>query len=581
MPPKRPGRRPVSSKRKATPRAKPARQAALRSAQSASALAASPPLPVSAQIAAQLKAGREQQEVVGPIVALLNNAGWDLAQMRYGRKEWQVPKRPSEATKREKNRSFDGFPVDIIVFDAVTRGGDPHHAVFIVETKNPDEEAGVSQLESYMQLEPHAQLGVWSNNPDPSAMAVFVYRESNGRLLRRHRLLGDIPRPNERISLKERRLTFADLRVPSSETFQSVVKNLLDRVVADDTNITRSEERLDQLCGMLLLKLQSDKLGKLKPSEPPTFRLFQSAAATADALKRAYRELVDTYPDTFTTPQDRVLRFSDTTICRCTELLAPYRLIDVGVDALSTAFQVLRSEALKQGEGQYFTPQPVVDAGVRLLRVQLEDRVIDPACGTGGFLVGVLLEMQRRYPDNHAGIARWAQTNIFGIDKDSIGVKLTKAIMQIAGDGSAHCVRGDSVRKHLWTREYSHLMSNSFDDGRFTVVVTNPPFGAGLTVTAHDARLAGLTIAQSTRSAGWADLEIGLHFLQRAHQLLKVGGRLGIVLPETYFFSPSYDWLFGWLKPRLRPVVVANVPMEAFTPYCRAKTNFYVFHKIG
>jgi type I restriction enzyme M protein len=70
-------------------------------------------------------------------------------------------------------------------------------------------------------------------------------------------------------------------------------------------------------------------------------------------------------------------------------------------------------------------------------------------------------------------------------------------------------------------------------------------------------------------------------FLQRAHDLLKVGGKVGIVLPETYFFSTNYRWLFEWLKPRLRPIVVANVPMEAFQGFCRAKTNFYVFEKIA
>ena len=69
--------------------------------------------------------------------------------------------------------------------------------------------------------------------------------------------------------------------------------------------------------------------------------------------------------------------------------------------------------------------------------------------------------------------------------------------------------------------------------------------------------------------------------LQRAHQLLKTGGRLGIVLPETYFFSTSYRFLFDWMKGRLKPLIVANVPMEAFQGFCRAKTNFYIFEKIG
>ena len=76
-------------------------------------------------------------------------------------------------------------------------------------------------------------------------------------------------------------------------------------------------------------------------------------------------------------------------------------------------------------------------------------------------------------------------------------------------------------------------------------------------------------------------MEIGLLFLQRAYQLLKKGGRVGIVLPETYFFSPNYRFVIDWIKPRLRPIVTANIPMEAFQGFCRAKTNFYVFEKVS
>lgn len=141
-------------------------------------------------------------------------------------------------------------------------------------------------------------------------------------------------------------------------------------------------------------------------------------------------------------------------------------------------------------------------------------------------------------------------------------------------------MRGDSVRVHNWTRDFSHLNDRKFRDGRFSVVVTNPPFGQNLKVSAEDARLAGLDLAKVSNGT-YVDLEIGLLFLQRAHQLLRIGGRVGIVLPETYFFSSNYGFLFAWMKPRLKPVVVANIPMEAFQGFCRAKTNFYVFEKIG
>ena len=96
---------------------------------------------------------------------------------------------------------------------------------------------------------------------------------------------------------------------------------------------------------------------------------------------------------------------------------------------------------------------------------------------------------------------------------------------------------------------------------------------------ADEARLSRLDIAKS-RIGEYEDTEIGLVFLQRAYDLLCEGGRLGIILPETYFFSSNYRFIYKWMQKRLTPVVVANVPMEAFQGFCRAKTNFYVFRKI-
>jgi type I restriction enzyme M protein len=191
------------------------------------------------------------------------------------------------------------------------------------------------------------------------------------------------------------------------------------------------------------------------------------------------------------------------------------------------------------------------------------------------------MEMQRKNPGMAPeDLTRWAQTHVYGIEKDAIGLKLAKAIMQIAGDGSAHCVRGDSIRVHEWQRDFPHLTQAHFANGRFTRILTNPPFGQNLKVSAEHSRLSNLLIARAGRDS-YVDLEIGLLFLQRAYDWLTLGGWAGIVLPETYFFSPNYDFIFEWIKPRFKPIVVANVPMDAFQGFCRAKTNFYVFEKIG
>lgn len=150
--------------------------------------------------------------------------------------------------------------------------------------------------------------------------------------------------------------------------------------------------------------------------------------------------------------------------------------------------------------------------------------------------------------------------------------------MQILGDGSAHCVRGDSVLTHLWGNKYQHLLTNSFKNGRFTKIFTNPPFGAPLKVKYSDAKKSSLSIVDYIEKG--KDIELGLTMFNRCYDLLCAGGQMCIVLPETYFFSPSYKYVRDWVKDRLKPICVANIPMDAFQGFCRAKTNLYVFEKL-
>ena len=259
------------------------------------------------------------------------------------------------------------------------------------------------------------------------------------------------------------------------------------------------------------------------------------------------------------------------------------KLMDTPVDVVSQAFQVFRAANLKSGEGQYFTPSQIVQAAVQFVDVAYEDRIVDPACGTGGFLLETFKVLRAKYPDlPDADLRTWAHSHLYGVDQDDINVKLTKAIMAILGDGSANVHAGDSLRSFRWDRDYPSL-TRALEDDSFTCVITNPPFGERLKVTAQDARRSGFTIssAAARRGAGnHVDLEIGLIFLERCFKLLMRGGRLGIVLPETYFFSKKYEWLGEWLEGRLLLRGMLNVPMESFQGFCRAKTNFYVFEKV-
>ena len=166
----------------------------------------------------KLKDTKEQKTVVGPLVSYLVNQGWELEQIVFGKSEWQVPQTPSQATLREKGQSFEGFPVDIAVFDDPSHRGDPKHLLFMFECKQPTEEAGVDQLGMYFTGEPYSSLGIWINDPTPSARSVFLFRGSDGRPLRKVRQVAHLPRPGEPIQPEAQRLCFSDLVTPQSRS---------------------------------------------------------------------------------------------------------------------------------------------------------------------------------------------------------------------------------------------------------------------------------------------------------------------------------------------------------------------------
>ncbi|MEU8815383.1 N-6 DNA methylase [Actinoplanes sp. NPDC048796] len=520
--------------------------------------------------------GPEHQQVRLPIIEELAKAGWSRDQVRW-QPEWRVPKSPHDAAQREGGKSFASWPVDLALFDDAAHVDDWQHVVVLFEFKAPQLEQGISQLEIYLAREPRAKLGYWTNGQEN----VRVYKLPDGNF--KHQRNRGVPKPAEQLELpSEKPLTYDDLSVPQNGSLRSVFKRLLDAVVARDSRATRSETQLNELCNLLLLKIESDKSAQASPSEPVQFQLAAGGEAeTAKKIRGMFADLTRFQPDVFTDPNDADLDLDDHSIQDVVYELSGLNLVDMRPEAISSAFQVFRRANLKAGEGQYFTPQRVIEAAVRLMEITPSDKVIDPACGTGGFLVESFLsvtELIRSSSDMADAAARArAHRQIYGVDKDAINVKLARAIMLSLGDGPVNIHAGDSIREDRWERDYPHLLKPLADES-FTVVLTNPPFGQGLKVSSVEARRNKYTIAQR-ENGQYRALEIGLVFLERAHRLLVSGGRLGIILPETYFFSATYNWLPKWLESRFILRGVVNIPMEAFQGFCRAKTNLYVFEK--
>ena len=519
-----------------------------------------------------------------PFIEKLIEMGWKKEQFVF-QPEWQVPATPSEASKREKGVSFKGFPVDIAIFDSPSHVGDYRHLDIIVETKKPNSKEGIAQLEIYMSLEPHVKLGIWTNGKDIST----VQRNIKGELV--PKALGRIPYPHE--SLTEgaaKTLYWDDLEknVPNS-TLSMVFYDLLCAIVSEDTISTRSEERLDNICNILLAKIESDKIAKYNSSKPVRFQLAKTTAETATNIKQLFADILTTHADAFEN-EDARIKFDDRTIEKIVYELAKYSLYGLPVETVSTAFQVFRQANLKSDDGQYFTPLPVIQNAVKLLEVKPEDKVLDPACGSGGFLLESYLSLRHNYPGmDEADAKGWAQRHLYGVDKDSINIKLTKAIMLTIGDGSTNTCHGDTIRKNEWESKFPSLAIN-LKDSSFHCILTNPPFGKNIKLSANDGLLNKYALSHKSLSGGqyldlskeiYTERELGIVFIEQCYNLLMPGGKLGILLPETYMFSNSYKWLQNWIYEHFYFRGIVNIPMEAFQGFCRAKTNLYIFEKKG
>ncbi|MCJ7420951.1 restriction endonuclease subunit M [Sphingomicrobium astaxanthinifaciens] len=540
-----------------------------------------------------LKPVKPEEAVRQRVIKDLQELGWKEAQLRW-KPEWQVPDTPHDLTKRERGQKYATCgSADLVAF--ADESGEWFALQVVFEFKAPDIDAGRSQLIRYLSNEPMAKMGFWTNGSQ--TLAVYKRHQSDWVFVENAAL----PHPSDDMTQPpDVPPSWDTMRLPTEAELSGALKRLVATVVVSDPHVVRREDQLRELLHILLVKLDSDAVASRSANRDKAvrFRILGDAmtkvALTAARVREDYREYYHKQRTRIFNASDREELFlSDETIFAVVAELSPYRILGDDVDLLAKAFQIFRTSALKSGEGQYLTPLRVVRPAVMAMEVTSSDKVIDPACGSGAFVVEALRQVaQREFPneDEAYHLVKWANDNLYGVDKDDIGVKLTKATMVAMRDGSTHVLLGDAVRTNQWPTKYPKLSqelgSTSEKHGleQFTVAITNPPFGSSLKVKAADCRAAGYSISTYAAMKGpkdFADLEIGLVYLEQCYRLLRVGGRIGIVLPETYFFSHSYRWLPFWLKDRLALRGMLNIPMEAFEEFCRAKTNFYIFEKIG
>lgn len=527
-----------------------------------------------------ISVGPEEVNATQSLLAILvDERGWDPRQIVSRPKQWRVPATPSGERR---------WPVDIAIFATPAHRRIEQYVQILCECKSPDMETGTLQLRTYLEREPHARMGIWFNGTDYT----IIYKTEHG--YEQAPPGTRIPGPADPLTPDAEATTVTYNRLCEAPSLVPVVHRIRERLAAQDTNVNRDEEILPDLSCLLLLKILDEQAHRFRPETPMEFQLQRSKRkATAAHIRTMLRRQAKWHPEIFGhTP----VRFAidDESIAYAVEQLQSYRLLGNQAEAISTAFQVLRGRAYKGEEGQYFTPPSVVKIAVAAIAPDHGDRIIDPACGSGGFLAGALHAVAERArlvagegsAEYGLTIRDWDTRRVYAIDKDAVSVRLSRAYLSLLGDGSAHVFRTDALRTSRWNAH----MREAVRDGSFSVVLTNPPFGTRLKLDANDGRLEGYEVCRKwVRDPGtgayhkqdgvWKSRELGVVFLERCLRLLQPGGRLAIVLPDTYLFSAKYQWLVHWICTRYTVTHSINVPIEAFEPYCRAKTSILVLRK--
>src|SRR5512147_251917 len=275
-------------------------------------------------------------------------------------------------------------------------------------------------------------------------------------------------------------------------------------------------ERFDELTKVLSCKVY-DERGADAGGGGSAFRVAPGAsdAEVATAIRRRYAELVDGNPSLF---PERFSRFalSDAALARLASALAPVTLGGRADDLRGLAYEELIRDTFEKGENQqFFTPRPIVEFTIELLGDRLAGTVCDPACGTGGFLLGAT---------RHAGArGTRAALRLLGVEIDERLAWAARMNLDM------HGVERFDVRHLPGTGALGPELASL--RGAVDVVVTNPPFGSDL--SQPDA------LAAFELGRGRPSRRRGVLFLERCLDLVRPGGTVAIVLDDGVLNAPS------------------------------------------
>ena len=337
-------------------------------------------------------------------------------------------------------------------------------------------------------------------------------------------------------------------------------------------------DAFDELAKILFIKIRDEKKAR-RNGEPYDFQIktHETAKSVANRINRLYREAKAQDPEVFT--ED--IEIDESRLFSVVNHLQGISLNQTDLDVKGVAFERFLGNFFKGEIGQFFTPREVVEFMVDMVTPHHEELVLDPACGSGGFLLHAMDYIRKQASDFHIEgtpehYTHWhdfAKDRLFGIEVNDSIARVAKMNMIIHDDGHSNVISNDA----LVNFDTLYDQHRGFEKDKFDVILTNPPFGAVIKQTELP------YLENYELGKGNASQKTEILFLERCFDFLKwETGKLAIILPDGILTNSSLQYVRDYIERHFQILAVVSLPQIAFSHYgAGVKTSILFLRKFS
>ena len=379
-------------------------------------------------------------------------------------------------------------------------------------------------------------------------------------------------------------------KAPKYKFISGDAKNDLQEVSKDEliTSLEKSHDTIwqggklapttafDEVCKLLFCKMKDEE-----ETEDGAFYKFQigtheTPSEVAKRIKLIYAEAKKQDEEVF----QEDIRLEDEIVFAVVRHIQKVAFKKTDLDTKGVAFERFMHEFFKGKMGQFFTPREIVEFCVKMVKPQKSDFVLDPACGSGGFLLNTLdfirKEAEVKFKDPFKRHKHWhdfAKDNLFGIEINDQIARVCKMNMIVHDDGHTNVISYDALHKFEKFQE----KNKGFKQDHFDIVLSNPPFGA--------------TVKKEEKEEGFLDkFDLGkdkknqkteILFVERCIEFAKPNGTICLVLPDGILTNSSLQYVRDKILEKCQILAVISLPQFTFSHYGAGVKSSLVFLKKG